>query len=539
MLGKLLSLPLFTLPLIGLSCASTVKHQKTESSSVKQRVVFSAVSGQVMLAGKPVSGLKVRQRWLWFDVDDAETETTTNSEGRFSFPEVTRRKLKVSDELMIMQEIKVEHDGKEIVVWNHTKQNTERNSELGGHAIVLTAHIDKESTSQHVPVSPDKISMIDGVAEIDHPYVKRLAAARPKVKAARVANALKKFLSTQPAIQHMNGFFPKVAGTSATVREVVEVDQVKLEDWYLFDKPMKGRFAHTGDAAFIGFTARAKVKLALSSGEQLTLGFFCWTMYLPIDAQNEPGYAISTDRRWEISTKDYAKGKVKNAITSKRLQPFILQQMRGQQKFFEAFGPGQHTLKAITAELVEVTFVKDDYAGLKIRGSAQLKIDESDETHDYWGHCYVNLGSLANANYEPGNADDAPTFNVVQFRIHLATNKRRYKLAEKIRLSFTIENLLSRPNRYLNWHTPFEGFRNDFLDVRNAETGAEVPYHGVMASRAPPSKEDYLAIKPRGKISTEVEINEAYPIKEKGRYTIAFKPLSISVNQKPVEITVE
>ncbi|MEO9529734.1 DUF6795 domain-containing protein [Roseibium sp.] len=96
-------------------------------------VLFSEVSGTVVLDGKPVEGARVVQITLWSKPGAVpENTVTTDKNGQFSFPEISRSagfSNLVPGEITIVQKINIEFDGKEYRGWLNTKTNYEREGE--------------------------------------------------------------------------------------------------------------------------------------------------------------------------------------------------------------------------------------------------------------------------------------------------------------------------------------------------------------------------------------------------------------------------
>lgn len=108
--------------------------------------LFSEVSGIVTHEGKAVTGAKVIRKYEMNKL--VEEETTTDSEGRFSFPAVRGRSISqvFPAEFVAAQKILVEHDGEEVDIWSNSKRSPEENSELGGDALDFTCELTDERT---------------------------------------------------------------------------------------------------------------------------------------------------------------------------------------------------------------------------------------------------------------------------------------------------------------------------------------------------------------------------------------------------------
>lgn len=514
----------------------------TTERDMKTRVVFSAVKGRVLHKGKPVAGLEINQRWTWLGIDDGEYSTKTDGDGRFTLPEVTVEKLTVNDDVLIMQEITAEHRDTTIRIWDHTRQSLSQNDELGGEPISFTVHLDGEPREIRVPRNDEDLAVINGVLDIEHPYLERLDRVREALSLDRVKASLLEFLNTDTSRPRLLSFFPKIAGRSPSVTGIAEIEDLSMSDWVLLRSADRGRLAHGGEGSFVGFTLKGQVSVTFADRSPLSVGFFGFHFHLPINARGAPQYTLGNSYRWEVHTNEYLKGQIKERIDTDRLVALVVKRLGSKDSGFLG-GFAARRVSVVGARLFDfdVSYVKreEGYAAVAVHGEADLNVDKSKAFHRFRGTCYVTLDSLAQPAYGEPSVQEPPVLALIRFRIALSAAKARFSVGEPIRLSFTIENLLDQPERYLDWHTPFEGFRNRFLEVTNVKTNALVDYEGIMASRGPPSEADYLKLKAGAKLSTEFELNEAYSINSPGTYRIEFIPLHVYVQFTPLEIVVE
>lgn len=113
-----------------------------------QRVLFSAVQGQVLLGGQPVAGARVERSWVWKRPDDTQRDSAvTDAEGRFSLPEVAEKSFfggLFPHEAFVRQTIVIEHGGRSHKAWMFSKRNYEANGELAGRPIRLRCRLEAE-----------------------------------------------------------------------------------------------------------------------------------------------------------------------------------------------------------------------------------------------------------------------------------------------------------------------------------------------------------------------------------------------------------
>lgn len=491
-----------------------------------KHTVFSPVRGQVLLAGLPVAQCEVVQRYDWLGMKKGEARATTDSEGRFSFPAITVRKLRARD-VLIVQDLEVVHAGQKISLWNLTRQSTGMNDELGGQPLVLIADLDQPPQEYKIPVAADRIAEISGVGRPDVPFISQLAALRAQVTEGAVAQALLARLRSVDARQHLDSFFPSIGGARTSVRDVARVDGVELSDWSLYQTAEPPAYAVHEVPGFIGFTTRAQVGLVLDSGEELTCRFFAWTVFLPV-TEGRPVFDARLSERWEIDVRDFVKRQVEHRLDRGRVAATMLERVQREPwpELRAAFGleanqPGP-AIVSVDLSAVEVLHVVRGAAGLSVAGELTFGPEQRSAVHRFRGYLPVQIGAMEGAAYALAEGD-APRFQLVRFNVRLRTDKPVYAPGETVMLEFTVENLLEQPSRFLKWHTPFEGFRNDYLAIRHAGSTEDVPYSGALVSRAPPGEDSYLVLGPRESATSHIDVTEAYPLSEKGTYSLAYK----------------
>jgi hypothetical protein len=116
--------------------------------AMAQRVLFSAVQGQVLLNGQPVAGARVERSWVWKRPDDVASDSAlTDAEGRFSLPAVVDKGWLTGlfpHEAQIKQTILIQHSGRSHKAWMASKRNYDANGELAGKPIRLRCRLEAE-----------------------------------------------------------------------------------------------------------------------------------------------------------------------------------------------------------------------------------------------------------------------------------------------------------------------------------------------------------------------------------------------------------
>ena len=87
--------------------------------------------------------------------------------------------------------------------------------------------------------------------------------------------------------------------------------------------------------------------------------------------------------------------------------------------------------------------------------------------------------------------------------------------------SFVYTNNAREDLYLLTSETPIEGLFGPFLDV-SLQGSEPIPYHGIIAYRLPPTKDDFLLLKAGESLFATVQITDAFNIDTDGLYTIRY-----------------
>lgn len=111
-------------------------------------------------------------------------------------------------------------------------------------------------------------------------------------------------------------------------------------------------------------------------------------------------------------------------------------------------------------------------------------------------------------------------------------------VVEGTQVTLEVANTSDEKAEFCTYHTPFEGIRNNIFVVERK--GEELPYRGMMAKRAPPTKKDHRKLKPGSSVTSDpVDLAEVYELK-KGSYTVRFRGGGVSglPDSEPIELVV-
>lgn len=113
------------------------------------------------------------------------------------------------------------------------------------------------------------------------------------------------------------------------------------------------------------------------------------------------------------------------------------------------------------------------------------------------------------------------------------------KLSDSLSILFSVSNPTKDTIRFTQYHTPFEGFINNFLTITDSE-GKEVPYIGAMAKRImPPPEESYCAVAPGTQDSVRFSLQKGYRIEKPGTYSIQYNGGNVSGMANGDAITIQ
>lgn len=113
----------------------------------------------------------------------------------------------------------------------------------------------------------------------------------------------------------------------------------------------------------------------------------------------------------------------------------------------------------------------------------------------------------------------------------LSVENTTFSANNPIEITFAISNNSATDEKICDYHTPFEGIRNNILKV-TSEEGKLIDYEGIMAKRRPPTEEDYFVVKSKETKTVQFTVDKEYPMTKAGTYSIQFIG-SESINKLP------
>src|SRR5688572_6720590 len=91
---------------------------------------------------------------------------------------------------------------------------------------------------------------------------------------------------------------------------------------------------------------------------------------------------------------------------------------------------------------------------------------------------------------------------------------------QRVTVRLTFKNTSNEDVYLLAYETPLRGIERDLFVVEL--DGERMPYTGIVAFRAAPTKEDWIQLAPGTEISEVIDISSAYDTRRSGTYTVRY-----------------
>ncbi len=514
-----------------------------------QKILFSEVNGKVLRKGKPVKGIEIEQRFTWLFVDDARFTTLTDNEGNYHFPAITSNKKQPRKEpdIFISQTLTANYKDKEIILWNTTKYDFLNMGELGGIPIKLTHELTAKSRNFMIPTFGPYLTNLDGIVNLDHHYVIDLELGQERVN--RYKKDLKKqllsLLNTTEVLSALNKKFAHLQLQPHKILEFKKILEMKFDSFSLYKDPLCKEVSLKKNH-YAGFTFSGDLSVILSDGQSHKVHLYWSKAAIPligeIKLQGDIS-AISLDNRKFLKNgvnaflqKDKIADLVHKIIShspNTELAYLIDEHLDLADLIYEnkelpgSYKPS-YQIEELEIEKFSTSYVKTEEANAAVYIEGAFNVVGHPHRYQFGTTLCLPLSTLANDIYSIiKNEDCRISFSVSNFAFELKMEQAEMKANRPLILHFTVTNLLPKRNIFLIWHTPFEGFGNNFLDITHLNSNTKIPYGGILASRAAPSREhgSYIELEAGESKSTTIDIREAYTLTKKGRYKITFRPL--------------
>jgi hypothetical protein len=111
-------------------------------------VLFSPLEGKLTFRGEPLSNTKIKLHISWKDKEGESFYYSTDTNGFFSIPKIkSEYEESPLAQLVIRQELTVEHDNNFYEVWTMSKMESAEFTELGGKPVGLVCEVTDDLTT--------------------------------------------------------------------------------------------------------------------------------------------------------------------------------------------------------------------------------------------------------------------------------------------------------------------------------------------------------------------------------------------------------
>ena len=142
--------------------------------------------------------------------------------------------------------------------------------------------------------------------------------------------------------------------------------------------------------------------------------------------------------------------------------------------------------------------------------------------------CFIVLGVVFYAHRS--TADEGwPAGLIANLREVNAGQNSPQSVALEFRLLNPTDDIIT----VLSWYTPIEGVMNNIFEVVD-ESGATLPYRGMMAKRGDPSRDALISLRPGQSYTNVVDLASAYAFERGHKYEVKFSHY-VSLANGPLE----
>lgn len=551
---SIISLSTVSLLMLGLQIGLTQDSPEWEKKSDKMKdmkVLFSPVTGRIMKNGKPVSNLEITQTYIWLGIEDGVRKTLTDKDGYYSFPDAVtiREDTSGSSDIFIFQNIIAEYAGDRITLWETTKYNFLFHGELGGTPIHLSHELSDESQNYMIPTYNNMMTNLDGVVKPQHDYLiaLELGASLLLEKKKEIEFQLLDIINSEEVMVNLNRQFVFAPFQTDSLLSALKVKNVEFSFPAIYSSPNCDS-ASLKSNSYYGFSIKCWV-LFFTKNEESTE----FELYWPKASFNlfEPTLRLERNNKHRISihSKTFIQQKLEARINGKSLTQSILDYfyMMPNEELAYAFDPklsiedrvyesktlpgnyqNGYSLEKIKLHSISVGSIDSQENCFRVSCIGNLTPTNHDLSYDFSAHFCLSLSSFVKGKYELIETENCSLYiRVRDFDIKLNMVQPVFSEHDPITLEFEVLNLLPKTNVFLKWHTPFEGFMNNFLLIKHLESSVEIPYSGMLKKRAAPTRENgaYIEFGIGETKTVTINIRDAYDITEKGDYQIFFKQL--------------
>ena len=254
-----------------------------------KKVLFSEVSGRLLYRGRPVKNQEITRRVTWLGVDEGSDSAKTDRGGYYSFPAITSSKDQPDGEedLFIMQTITTDYKDQSYTLWETTKYDFINQGELGGHPIKMVNELRNDSRNYMIPSFGEYLTNLDGVLELDHPYVKETEQGIRLVEKNqnRIEEQLLTSLNRSEMLTQLNSSFVNPVLQPSGIESITELAGMEISDYSPCADSCRSDFSLEKNS-YIGFTVSCRALLRLSSGKTFFADLYWPKAAVSLDSEN-------------------------------------------------------------------------------------------------------------------------------------------------------------------------------------------------------------------------------------------------------------
>jgi hypothetical protein len=525
------------------------------------KVMFSEVSGRVLLEGRPLARKEIRQSFNWLGADGGDVTTCTDDNGYYRFPTLVsyEKQPKGEKDIFINQRISTIHDDRTVVLWSTTKYEFEDRGESGGFPVRMVHELTSESRTYEIPGLGPYRTSIDGVLELDHPYVEDLERGKALVNGLQeeLTRRWVSLLNTPELLELINRQFVDPLLLPHAIEVVETVREPAFSSFSLYRDA--GHTVPTAtDYRYIGFTLDGKLTVRDVTGEAWEVPVYWPRASLSLEKGNEvPPQLEGEWTSLTIYPRDLHRESVRRYLQREEVADLVYELVAARpttelaymmdhrlkiadleydnRRLRKGYEP-EYRISDFTIASIEPSFVKVENNYISVKVTGRFAVDGHAGPYPFKVFFCLSLSSLGQGHIEHvENSDCQLLFVVPTFEYALRMDQPEVSAGDPVIMHFTTTNLLPKTNVFLKWHTPFEGFMNEFLDIVHLESGETVEYEGMLASRAAPSRKNgsYIEIDAEASRSTTIDLREAYTFSRPGTYRVKFRELGGRDDEAP------
>jgi hypothetical protein len=132
--------------------------------------------------------------------------------------------------------------------------------------------------------------------------------------------------------------------------------------------------------------------------------------------------------------------------------------------------------------------------------------------------CLTAMAVAAGHAGAAGSGNDAAPARVLSESLKVEIRQGR------VLLHLTLHNHSAHMIRVAKEFATEAELERGLFEVQDSDSGAAIPYTGMLVKRGPPTMRDYVPIKPHGRRSNTIEISKSYQFQPGHSYILRHRP---------------